>query len=153
MNARWASRVDLAIAALDAKTITQLEELRTAVDAALPKDEFSPAQLIADPAPLSGIAAGAVDLHKARNRMSTALARLLRLGRIAVGGLVGMLLGTACATAHFAELWGWSPLKLSGLILLCGSAVLLIGVTLAYVVLQDQLATGEALAGTAGQAA
>jgi hypothetical protein len=152
MNARWASRVDLAVAALDARTIQQLENLRAAVDASLPEGEFNPSQLIADPAPLSRIAEDAVNLHRARNRMSSALARLLGVGRLAVGGLIGMLLGAACATAHYAELWDWSPLRLSGLTLLCGSAALLVGVTLAYVVLQDQLATAEALAGTAGQA-
>lgn len=151
INARWASRVDLAIASLDAKTIKQLEDLRAAVDAALPEDEFSPSQLIADPAPLSRIAEEAVHLHQTRTRMSSALVRLLSVGRIAVGGLIGMLLGTACATAHYAELWNWGPIRWIGLILLCASTVLLIGVTLAFVVLQDQLATAEALAGTAGQ--
>lgn len=55
-NARWASRVDLAVAALDEKTITQLELLREEVNKALPPPEeqpgFSPLAVIADLAPL-----------------------------------------------------------------------------------------------------
>jgi hypothetical protein len=152
VNARWAARVDFAVAALDEKTIRQLEALRDDVDAVLPEGEFDPAQAIADPAPLSKSAEQAVNLHRTRIRMESAIADLMRIGRAAVGGLTVMLLGTACATAHYAELWGWVPLEPAGLILLCGSAVFLLGVAARYVVLQDRLASAEDLAGTAGKA-
>ena len=108
---------------------------------------------IADPAPLSQLAETAVNLHRSRVRMDAALARLMGIGRTAVVALVGMLVGTASTTAHYAELWAWDPLRLIGLIVLAGSAALLIGVAAGYVLLQDRLATAEQLAGTAGQAA
>jgi hypothetical protein len=150
-NARWAARVDLAVAALDAKTIQQLEILRAEVDAALPEGEFNPSQVIADPAPLSQSAERAVDLHRASRRMDTALRHLLTTGRLIVSGLTGLFVGIACTTTHYAELWSWAPLRVIGLVLVGISGFLLIGTCGAYVVLQDQLASAEQLAGTAGQ--
>jgi hypothetical protein len=152
VNARWAARVDFAVAALDEKTIRHLEALRDEVGAVLPEGEFDPAQAIADPAPLSRTAERAVSLHRTRIRMQSAIAGLMRIGRAVIGGLTGMLLGTACATAHYAELWDWAPLEPVGLILLGASAVFLLGVAARYVVLQDRLASAENLAGTAGKA-
>jgi hypothetical protein len=150
-NARWASRVDLAIAALDAKTIQQLEKLRGEVEAALPEDEFSPSQVIADPAPLSQSAERAVGLHRASRRMGSSLRHLLTIGRLIVGELSGLFLGVACTATHYAELWLWTPLTAIGLGLVGGSGLLLIGTAGVYVFLQDRLASDEALAGTAGQ--
>jgi hypothetical protein len=150
-NARWAARVSLAVAALDAKTIQQLERLRADVDAALPEGEFSPSQVIADPAPLSQSAERAVELHRASRRMDAALRHLLTTGRLIVGGLTGLFLGIACTTTHYAELWSWTPLKGIGLALNAISGLLLLATGSAYVVLQDRLASAEQLAGTAGQ--
>jgi hypothetical protein len=162
VNARWAARVDFAVAALDAKTIQKLEALRDEVGAVLPEerksddserpDMFDPAQAIADPAPLSERAEQAVNLHRTRTRMESAISGLMRIGRAAVGGLAGMLVGSACATVYYAELWSWKPLEVAGLGLLGISAVFLFVVAITYVVLLDRLATAEALAGTAGQA-
>jgi hypothetical protein len=152
-NARWAARVDLAVAALDARTIRQLETLRADVDAALPKEEFDPAQAIADPAPLSQSAERAVDLHRASTHMRSALRRLLLVARLVVGGLAGLFVGVACTTLHYAELWNWSPLRIAGFAVLGASGLLLLGTCAGYFVLQEQLAGAEQLAGTAGQAA
>lgn len=152
VNARWAARVDFAVAALDEKTIRKLQALRDDVDAALPEDAFDPGQAIADPAPLSRRAEEAVSLHKTRQHMQSAIAGLMKIGRAAIGGLTGIFMGAACATAHYAELWDWSPLQAVGVLLLGGSALFLLGVTATYIVLQDRLASAEALAGTAGQA-
>lgn len=162
VNARWAARVDFAVAALDAKTIQKLQALRDEVGEVLPEertsddperlDTFDPSQAIADPAPLSERAAEAVNLHRTRTRMESAISGLMRIGRAAVGGLAGMLVGTACATAHYAELWNWLPLEVAGLGLLAASTLLLLAVATTYLVLLDRLATAEALAGTAGQA-
>lgn len=152
MNARWRMRVQLATAALDEKTIRQLEAVRAEVDRVLPEGEFDPTGVIADPAPLSGLAESAVDLHRASLRMNSSLERLVAIGRVAVVGLVGMLVGTAGATAHYAELWNWAPLRALSLAILGLSALLLIGVASGYAYLQDRLASAEELAGTAGQA-
>ena len=154
-NARWASRVELAVAALDEKTITQLETLRKEVNAALPPLEeqpgFSPLTVIADLAPLSQSAERAVELHRTSQGMGAALRHLLAVGRIIVGGLTGLLAGTACAAMRYAELWNWTPLRLIGLVLLALSGAVVLACGGAYVYLQDRLATAEQLAGTAGQ--
>jgi hypothetical protein len=162
INARWAARVDFAVAALDAKTIQMLQALRDEVGEVLPKertsddpespDTFDPSQAIADPAPLSERAAQAVNLHRTRTRMESAISGLMRIGRATVGGLAGMLVGTACTTAHYAELWTWKPLEVAGLGLLAASTLVLLAVATIYLMLLDRLATAEALAGTAGQA-
>lgn len=79
-NSRWASRVDLAVAALDEKTINQLEILRIEVNEALPppgeQPGFSPLAVIADLAPLSQSAERAVQLHRTSRGMGKALRRL-----------------------------------------------------------------------------
>jgi hypothetical protein len=149
--ARWTSRVDLAVAALDAKTIQQLERLRAEVDSVLPETEFSPSQVIADPAPLSQSAERAVELHRASRGMNAALRRLLITGRLIIGGLAGLFFGIACTTAHFAELWNWTPLRAIGLAADGVFGLVLIGTAVVYVLLQDRLASAEQLAGTAGQ--
>jgi hypothetical protein len=151
VNARWAARVAFAIAALDEKTIRQLQLLRDEVDAALPEGAFDPGQAIADPAPLSIRAEEAVRLQRTRRQMQSSIAGLMRIGRAAVVGLTAFFIGVACTTAHYAELWDWTTLRLGGLILVGGSALFLVGVTATYVLLEDRLASAEALAGTAGQ--
>lgn len=149
--ARWSARVALAVAALDAKTIQQLEKLRAEVDAVLPEGEFNPSQVIADPAPLSESAELAVELHRGSRRMDVALRNLLTTGRVIVGSLAGLFLGVALTTIHYAELWNWAPLRIIGLTIDGISGLLLIGTASAYAVLQDRLASAEQLAGTAGQ--
>lgn len=150
-NARWAARVDLAVAALDVKTIQQLEKLRTEVDAVLPTDAFDPSQAIADPAPLSQSAKRAAELHATRVQMESALTYLLTIGRVVVIGLVSLFFGIGCATIHYAELWNWGPLRAVGFVFLGVSALLLLGACGTYIFLQDRLASAEQLAGTAGQ--
>jgi hypothetical protein len=152
-NARWAARVALAVAALDEKTIQQLERLRADVDGVLPEGTFDPAQVIADPAPLSDCAERAVELHRMSRRMKNAHRYLLMTGRAVVVGLAGLFAGVACATIHYAELWTWSSLGVIGLFLIAISGAVLFATGATYVVLQDQLATAEQEAGTAGQTA
>jgi hypothetical protein len=150
VGARWADRVAFAVAALDAKTIRQLEQLRGEVDELLPKGEFDPSQAIADPASLSESAEKAVKFQRSRNRMQSAIVGLRRVGRAVLVALTGALAGTAALTAHYGELWNWAPLRLMGLILLAVSIGSLVIVTIAYVVLLDRLASDEDRAGTAG---
>jgi hypothetical protein len=152
ISARWSARVQLAVAALDEKTIRQLEAVRAEVDAVLPEGEFDPTGVIADPAPLSQLAEKAVQLHRARLRMDSSLQKLLVVARVTVGSVAGTLLGIAGATAHYAELWDWSSLRLLSLTVLTVSIALLMMVAGSYVFLMDRLASCEQLAGTAGQA-
>jgi|GEM_PF-6770362 len=152
VNARWARRVDFAAAALDEQTIRELEALRDEVDAVLPEGAFDPVQAIADPAPLSRRAERAVGLHRTRTRMESAVGGLMLLARAAIGALGTMALGTACATAHYAELWGWPPLGPAAFALLAVSFASLVVIGGRYIVLQDRLASAEERAGTAGRA-
>jgi hypothetical protein len=163
--ARWARRVDFAVAALDEKTIRELERLRDEVDEVLPAERrrddleddsarppFDPAQAIADPSPLSKRAEKAVNFHRTRTRMEAAVVGLMRVGRAAVGTLGAMALACCGTTVHYAELVTWSFIGPASLVLCGGSLLVLVGIGATYVVLQDRLASAEDLAGTAGRA-
>jgi hypothetical protein len=150
VGARWAERVDFAVAALDAKTIQQLERLRDEVDELLPEGVFDPSQAIADPEPLNESAEVAVKLHRSRNRMKMAIAGLRRVGRAVLMGLTGALVATATLTVYYGQLLHWTVLKFSGLGVLAISILSLIAITIFYVVFLDWLASDEDLAGTAG---
>jgi hypothetical protein len=152
VNAKWARRVDFATAALDEKTIAELEGLRDDVSEVLPEGPFDPKQAITDPAVLLDSAERATDLHRVRVRMDSCVGRLMLVGRLTVAALTVLIVGTVAATAHFAELVRWDPLKPIALVLLGAGVVVLTLVGGAYIVLQDQLATGEQRAGTAGRA-
>lgn len=153
MNAKWTRRVALAVAALDEKAISELEQLRDEIEDMLPGGRpFDPAQAIADPAPLSQRAEQTVRFYRARTRMEGDMIWLRRLGRILLAGLIGLEAAAAGLTAHFAQLVNWGLLRIAGFILL-GLAVLTLVLTAAtYVLLQDRLAGAEILAGTGGRA-
>jgi hypothetical protein len=151
VNARWARRVAFATAALDEKTIAELEGLRDDVDEVLPEGPFDPQQAITDPAPLTKRAERATELHRVRVRMEKCVKRLMFVGRMTVATLIVLILGVVGATLHYAELVTREPLEPIALIILGLGMALLIGVGIAYIVLQDQLASGEDLAGTAGR--
>lgn len=151
VNAKWARRVDFATAALDASTIAELERLRDDIDEALPQ-QFDPGQAIADPAPLAARAARAAELHRTRVRMGKCVGRLMLLGRVTIAVLVVLALGTGAAATFYAKLLAWDPLETIALVTLAAGGVLMIAVGACYIVLQDHLASGEDLAGTAGRA-
>lgn len=152
VNARWARRIALARAAFDDKTIRTLEALRSSLDEVLPSEVFDPGQAIADPGPLSEKAAEAAAFYRGRQRMTSALAILMQVGRGVLGALCLLALGVSLATLYYAELWEVSAVRVFGLVLLALAVVFLLGLGTVYIVLQDRLASAESLAGTAGQA-
>lgn len=152
VNARWARRVDFATAALDEKTIAELERLRDDVDEVLPEGPFDPSQAITDPAPLTKRAERATELHRVRVRMEKCVGRLMLVGRLTVAALIVLIVGAIAATLHYAELVHWGRLRTISLIFLAVGVAMLVAVGAAYIVLQDQLASGEDQAGTAGRA-
>jgi hypothetical protein len=152
VNARWARRVAYATAALDEKTIAELERLRYDVDDVLPEGPFDPQQAITDPAPLTKRAERATALHRVRVRMEKSVGRLMLVGRLTVAALIVLIVGVIAATLHYAELAHWRPLETIALIVLGVGAALLVVGGIAYIVLQDRLASGEDQAGTAGRA-
>lgn len=152
MNARWTRRVAFATAALDEKTISELEQLRDEVDRILPEGPFNPAQALADPAPLSERAERTTKYYRARRRMEGDLALLRKLGPVIVAGLVSLEVAAAILTAFFAEFLTWDWLRSTGLVLLGLAILVLVLAAGTFVVTMHRLTTGEVLAGTGGQA-
>jgi hypothetical protein len=151
MNSKWARRVDLAVSALDEKTIAAAERLRDKVNELLPSAPFEPVHLEADPAPLAKLAERTVEFYKASTRMGRDLVVLRKVCPVIVGGLTAMEVAILALTAHYGELVGWSWLRLPGLILLGIAAVILVVTGAMYVVLQHRLASAEIEAGTGGR--
>jgi hypothetical protein len=154
MNTKWARRVDFAVAALDEKTIAELEQLRDDVEDILPAGPggFDPAQAIANPAPLFVRAEHTVKYYRARARMEKDLVRLRRLGPVLVCALTGVEIAAAILTVFYGELLLWAWLEACGLIVLGVAVVAVIAATATYAVLHHRLAGGEILAGTGGRA-
>lgn len=155
MNTKWTRRVAFAVAALDEKTIAELEQLRDDVEDILPAghDNFDPAQAIANPAALFARAEHTVSYYSARTRMQTDFVRLRKLCPLLVATLTGVEVAAAILTAFYAELLVWAWLRPCGLIILAVATSMLIFATAAYVVLQHRLAGAEILAGTGGSSA
>ncbi len=155
MNTKWARRVAFAVAALDEKTIAELEQLRDDVENILPTGHggFDPAQAIANPAPLFRRAENTVSYYRARARMEQDFVRLRGLCPLLLAALTGLEIAAAVLTVFYAELLLWRWPRSCGLILLAGATVTLIAATAAYVVLQHRLAGAEILAGTGGRVA
>ena len=151
MNAKWARRVALAVSALDEKLISGLEQLRDEVDELLPADRFSPADAIADPAPLAQHAEETVAYHRARVRMEGDLKLLRNVGPVFVFALAVLGLAAAGLTAYVGELLLWAWLPRAGLISGGVAFLVLIVALAAYAVLNHRLASAEILAGTGGQ--
>jgi hypothetical protein len=84
--------------------------------------------------------------------MENCVGRLMATGRITIGVLVVLAVGDIATTCFYAELIRWNPLEAIGLIILVVGIALLVAVGARYIVLQDRLASGEDLAGTAGRA-
>ena len=153
-NTKWSSRIDLAVVALDEKTVVVLRELRTDIDKLLPTDEdpFDPIRVSVDPSPLSERVEQTATFYAARVRMTKDLDRVLRLGRVFVFGLVVLMLAIVLLTLHYAEILDWSWMRWAGYG--CGGVgvAILISAMVVYSVCVDRLASGEILAETASQA-
>jgi hypothetical protein len=154
MDSKWAGRVKFATAALDEKTIAELEILRDEVEEILPASGggFDPAQALADPASLSKRAEKTVKFYKARTRMQGDFEKLRALGPVFVGSLAVLQLQALLLTLYFSEILRWAVFKPVGLILLAGGLAVLIVAGSMFVFLQQRLANEQILAGTGGQA-
>jgi hypothetical protein len=152
-NSKWSSRIDLAVVALDEKTVAELKALRAEIDDLVPDDDapFDPAQAIIDPAPLSERVERTAKFYRARVRMENDLDRVRRLGRVFVFLLLLLMISVAMLTIHYAELFDWSWARTAGLAAGAVSVALLIFAGAVYGVCMDRLASGEILADTAGQ--
>lgn len=154
-NAKWSSRVDLAVVALDEKLVVELRELRREIDEVLPDTHgFDPTLDVSmNPAPLSARVEKTAEYYSARVGMKRDLARVLMLGRVFVFGLVVGMVAAVCLTLRYAEIVDVSWLRWAGF----GTgtlAVLVLALAMSvYGVCVDRLASGELLADTASRAA
>lgn len=150
VNQKWSGRVAYAVAALDEKTLAELDGLRDDIDAALPAFVTDPLQAIADPGPLSRRAERAAKLYRTRARMESNLRLLCNLGPVLLWVLAALLVSIVGVTLHHADLVqaGWVRL-ISWLVLATCSVALAVGMA-GYALLQHRLAGAELLAGSAG---
>lgn len=153
-NSKWSSRVDLAVVALDEKTIVELKELRDEIDTVLPESDapFDPAQAIVDPSPLSERVERTAKYYRARVRMETHLNRVRSLGRVFVVSLSLLTIAAVLIPAYYADLLGWDWARWLGFGLGAAGLIILIPAGAVYVVWVDRLSGAEILAGTAAQA-
>lgn len=150
INAKWSSKVAIAVTALDEKALKALRDLRDEIDQALPKT-FEPAEMTLDPAPLSDRVEETSRYHRARQRMERNLKRCRGLGRALVAGLILLMVGVLLLTLHYSQL-AESDLTFWAGVLIGGFAVAEIGSSgIAYIVLEDRLTSDEILADTASQ--
>lgn len=154
-NSKWSSRVDLAVLALDEKTVVELRELRDEIDDLLPEDigPFDPTRVVTlNPAPLSARVEQTARYYKARMRMERNLAIVRRLGRVFVASLALLAVSVVLLTIFYAELiddWAW--IRWAGFASGGLGAITLVASMTVYVVCVDRLAGGEILADTASQ--
>jgi hypothetical protein len=154
-NAKWSSRVDLAVVALDEKLVVELRELRREIDEVLPEGgKFDPTVDVSmDPAPLSVRVEKTAAYYSARVGMKRDLDRVLVLGRVFVLGLVAGVLAAVFLTLHYAEIVNWSWLQWAGFGTGAVAVAVLVVAMIVYGVCVDRLASGELLADTASRAA
>lgn len=155
LSRKWSSRVELAVLALDEKTVVELRELRAEIDTVLPAADapFDPGQVVSvDPAPLSERVERTAKYYTARVRMEKNLARARRLARIFVVVFAVLALATTLLTLRYAEIVNADWLKWAGFILGGLALIVLILAGTVYVVCADHLAGDEILADTAAQA-
>ena len=154
-NSKWSSRVELAVLALDEKTVAELRELRDDIDDLLADADapFDPSHVVSvDPGPLSARVEQTARYYSARVRMESNLHRVRQLGRVFVVGLSALALAIAALTLYFGELVDPAWLKWAGFVLGALGLVASIAAGIVYVVCVDRLSGDEILADTASQA-
>lgn len=154
VNNKWSSRVDLAVVALDEKTVVELRELRDEINEVLPEPDapFDPAQAIVDPAPLSARVERTAEYYERRVGMERNLDRVRRLGRVFVTSLSMIAVGVVPLTVYYSDLLEWEWMRWAGLALLGVGLVALISAATVYIVCVDRLSGAEILADTGAQA-
>lgn len=154
LHSEWCSRVDLAVASLDEKTVAELGQLRDQIDAFLPEKmaPFDPAQTITDPAAMTVRVERSTKYFKARVKMENSLVRVRLVGHALLFGLLFEVVAVILLTLHYSEIvsgvdWlRWPGFALAGV----GGVVLIVAMCV-FVVCETRLSRGEILAGTSGQ--
>lgn len=152
-NNKWSSRRDLAVVALDEKTVVELRNLRDETNTVLPPVDapFDPAQAIVDPSPLSERVERTAKYYRARVGMERDLDRLRRLGRVFVASLSMLAVATVLLTVYYSELLDWKSLQWAGVGVGGVGLTTFIVAGVVYILCEDRLSGAEILADTAAQ--
>ena len=154
-NRKWSSRKDLAVVALDEKTVFALRELRDEISGALPAEDvpFDPAEAIIDPSLLIERVEKTAKFYRARVRMEKDLKLVLWLCRVFYFALIAFALAVVMTTLFYAELWHSDVLRWGGFGLGGAAIATLVLSGALYSHRIDRLGTSELMADTASQAA
>jgi uncharacterized membrane protein YciS (DUF1049 family) len=145
---KYQPRLSIAQSGLDEKARVGLQRLALRVSFALGglDADFSPAEAIADPGELLDLVDSVAGALKARARLPKYFRRLLLIGPLLVGLIVGTVASLVVTFAYFS---GWSRLRLMGLIGLYATIGLVVGlclVSVTYFVLLHLFSSAEILA-------
>jgi len=144
---KWAGRVDVAHAGLTERAKDELLDLQAEIANALggTGGSFSPAEVIADPAPLVAGAKRCADILHARDKLHSRFRRHRRLGSLLLCVVAVYVLGWVVGILHYTEIVHSTWVGVVGLAVL-GSAVLAaVIVFIVYAAGESQLARAEEL--------
>jgi hypothetical protein len=153
MYEKWKARVDVSIAGLSERAVTQLLSLQQKIAELLGgsgESDFDPLTVVVDPSELSEPVSHFQHIIEVRDKLERRFRRLLSLGRvfIAASGLYNI--GLVTATVYVVE---FTRNRWIGLI---GAGALLVGVlgmvivAIAYVYFQQRLSSAEILSEETG---
>lgn len=145
---KWSERVEIAHAGLTERAKDELIDLQTDIGTALggPGLTFSPAEVIADPAPLVAGAKRCADILRARDKLHTRFRRHRRLGPILLGAVGIYIVGWILATLHYTDRVHPQLVGVVGIVVASLAAIAAIMVFIVYAVCESQLARAEELA-------
>jgi hypothetical protein len=144
---KWSERVDLAHAGLTERAKDELLSLQDEIGRVLggAGGEFSPAEVIADPAPLVAAANRCADVLRARDNLRTRFRRHRRLGPLLLGIVAVYVIGWTIATLHYTDVVHPTVVGVIGIVI-GGVAVLAgIAVFVLYATYEARLSRAEEL--------
>jgi len=152
LNTRWKRRTTLAKSVLVEKAVEELRLLRGQVDGMLPRrpEDFDPTDVIADPASLVTRADQAARYYRTGTTVELDFTRILNLGPAFVVALSATEVAAVALTAYYGELVNLEWVRIAGLVVLGGAALVLVLAISAYIFLQHRLSGAEIDAGTGG---
>jgi hypothetical protein len=148
MYQKWKARVDVTIAGLSERAVTQLLTLQQKITDLLGgsrEGEFDPLTVVVDPSELSEPVSQFQLIIAVRDRLESRFRRLLKLGRIFIAATGLYIIGLVATTVYVVE---FTRNRWIGLV---GGAVFLVGVlgmvlaAIAFVYFQQRLSSAEIL--------
>lgn len=145
---KWAGRVDVAHAGLTERAKDELLRLQGEIANTLgsPGGDFSPAEVIADPAPLVDGAKRCADILRARDKLHARFRRHRRLGPLLLGVVALYALGWIVATLHYTDVISQRWVGIVGIAVAGAAVVAGVGIFIVYATCEYQLARAEELA-------